>query len=725
MLIGEKIKATRKKHGYTQEQLAHELSVSRQTITNWEVGRVTPDDNKIEAIATLFKISVEDLINENISFEEPTETKKAEEINSVETEENIEAIDKVETIKQPETTNNIKTAENVIDKEKTVQENDSTTKSNTTNSKILSKINKRNKKILIALSSGISALILLIILITVVVPFIKQCMNMNKAEKLMNTGEYIAASQIYSSIDSEKAQEKYNECIYTYANNLHNIGDYENAISQISSITYKDSNELSKAWNYEYALYNIKIENYTKAIELLETLDDYNNSNLKLKELCNYYGAKLYNAKNFKDAVTYLEKFSKDSDLYNKALYNYAIELHNNGNLAKAYNIFQDLAKIPYGKSAEIAKGILKYIFVQGDTSWSYKPLVDSDKSIMITFFDNTLYKNKCFINFGKADKLIEYFTFNFLIATSKEFGIQDAAKSIVIMCVNTKNPKDIIFLTFNFTNNSKVYIHPHYSDDKCSSLCGSYTAVHELDFSSYTTKYKFDFEKTKLPTLHFASEIEQISTNTDVINTQTTETTTSTKKEQNTTVLSSETSNNPNETEASNHSKNNITNSDTTKVSKKTSNNSNKNTQKPSTTSSTSKNATKTTVPTSSQVQNNTKPNTTSSNPCANGHTWKELTSTVHHEEKGHYEDKEIAYKVDKYKCAMCYKKFNSLNEYYNHFDNSHTNSLNSGAFRELYEIVDDWEYTYEKEWVVDTKEYDETIITGYKCSVCGKTKN
>lgn len=721
MLIGEKIKATRKKHGYTQEQLAHELSVSRQTITNWEIGRVIPDDNKLDAIATLFNISVEDLINENISFEEQTETKKVEEVNSVETQENIEAIEKVETIKQPETTNNIKTAENVIDKEKTIQENDITTISNTTNSKILSKINKRSKKILIALSSGVSALILLIILITVVVPFINQCVNMNKAEKLMNSGDYITASEIYSSINSEKAQEKYNECIYTYANNLHNNGDYENAISQIDSITYKDSNELSKAWNYEYALYNIKIENYTKAIELLETLDDYNNSNLKLKELCNYYGAKLYNAKNFKDAVTYLEKFSKDSDLYNKALYNYAIELNNNGNLAKAYNIFQDLAKIPYGKSIKIAEGILKYVFFRGGNVWSCTPYGTNN------LFQYTFYKNQFFMYLTKSNKLLGSFTFNSTIFTSTDFGLTDAKESIILVGINSKNKNEIVILTFNFTNNSKVYIHSHYLSDsgKCSTLCGSYTAEHELDLSSYTAKYKFDFEKTKLPKLHFASEIEQISTKTDDTNIQPTETTTSTKKEQNTTALSSETSNNPNETEPNTHSKNNITNSDTTKESKKTSTNSNKNTQKPSTTSSTSKNNSKTTVPSSSQVQNNTRPNTTSSNPCANGHTWKELTSTVHHEETGHYEDKEIAYKVDKYKCAMCYKKFNSLNEYYNHFDNSHTNSLNSGAFRELYEIVDDWEYTYEKEWVVDTKEYDETIITGYKCSVCGKTKN
>ena len=114
--------------------------------------------------------------------------------------------------------------------------------------------------------------------------------------------------------------------------------------------------------------------------------------------------------------------------------------------------------------------------------------------------------------------------------------------------------------------------------------------------------------------------------------------------------------------------------------------------------------------------TQNNSK--------CASGHSWKELTKTVHHEEVGHYEDKEIANKVNKYKCAVCYSNFNSVNEYYSHFDASHGNTGNSNVFRERYESVEDWDYSYEKQWVVDTEAYDETVVTGYKCSVCGETK-
>lgn len=615
MLISEKIKEMRKKEGYTQEQLANELSVSRSTITNWETGKSVPDDNKIKAIADLFNISIDDLTNEDTDIEnavadsDTTQNQKAEEENEKEEAEEAANAEELTAIKDSE---NI---EKDTTEEKNIEENNDAIKSNFIKDKLFSKINLRNKKVIIALSSSVLAIILLIIVITEVVPFIGKCIDMSKAEKLMNSGDYISASKIYLSINSEDAQEKYNECIYAYANSLHNTGDYENAISQIDSITYKDSSELSKAWNYEYALYNIKTGNYKKAIELFESLESYNGSEFKAKELSHYYGTKLYNEKNFKDAATYLGKFSKDAPLYNNALYNYAIELHNNGNLAQAYNIFQDLAKIPYEKSVEMAIGILKFIFVQCDNSWRYKPIAGSDKSIQFTFMDNALYKHKCFLNFGKADKLIEYFLFDFYIFTPEELGIQDATKPIVFMCINTKNPKEVIFLTFNFTNNSKVYIHPHYSDDKCSSLCGSYTAERELDLSSYTTKYKFDFKKTKLPQLSFASEVQNIPTSTVNTNIQNPETSNiATELEQNTAQISPELNTTSVNSESNVYNQNYISNNDTSKSS-------NEDFYNPSNYAQNQNSA----INSSNNTQ---KPNVTS-NPCANGHSWKDATCT------------------------------------------------------------------------------------------------
>lgn len=110
---------------------------------------------------------------------------------------------------------------------------------------------------------------------------------------------------------------------------------------------------------------------------------------------------------------------------------------------------------------------------------------------------------------------------------------------------------------------------------------------------------------------------------------------------------------------------------------------------------------------------------------PCANGHNWKAVTKTVHHDEVGHYGTVHTSKKVVKYKCAICYNRFDSLNQYYSHFDESHGSDKSlTLAFRERYEKVDDWEYYDKREWIVDQEAFDETVITGYKCSICGKTK-
>ena len=42
-LVGQRICAERKRSGLSQEALAAQLYVTRQTISNWEVGKTMPD----------------------------------------------------------------------------------------------------------------------------------------------------------------------------------------------------------------------------------------------------------------------------------------------------------------------------------------------------------------------------------------------------------------------------------------------------------------------------------------------------------------------------------------------------------------------------------------------------------------------------------------------------------------------------------------------------------
>lgn len=65
MKIGEKIKEQRLKEAWTQEQLAEKLTVSRSTVSSWEVGRNYPDLDTIVAISDLFGISLDKLLRED------------------------------------------------------------------------------------------------------------------------------------------------------------------------------------------------------------------------------------------------------------------------------------------------------------------------------------------------------------------------------------------------------------------------------------------------------------------------------------------------------------------------------------------------------------------------------------------------------------------------------------------------------------------------------------
>ena len=66
MSIGNKIYELRKKNNLSQEQLAEKLNVTRQTISKWELNETTPDINQAKEISKIFKISLDDLVDNDI-----------------------------------------------------------------------------------------------------------------------------------------------------------------------------------------------------------------------------------------------------------------------------------------------------------------------------------------------------------------------------------------------------------------------------------------------------------------------------------------------------------------------------------------------------------------------------------------------------------------------------------------------------------------------------------
>lgn len=62
MNFSQQIKKLRDSRGLTQEQMANELGISRQAVSNWENDRNLPDIEMLISISTTFDISLDELI---------------------------------------------------------------------------------------------------------------------------------------------------------------------------------------------------------------------------------------------------------------------------------------------------------------------------------------------------------------------------------------------------------------------------------------------------------------------------------------------------------------------------------------------------------------------------------------------------------------------------------------------------------------------------------------
>lgn len=68
-MLSENIKTLRKQKGLSQETLAQQLNVVRQTVSKWEKGLSVPDADLLSRLAELFEVSASALLGENIEPE--------------------------------------------------------------------------------------------------------------------------------------------------------------------------------------------------------------------------------------------------------------------------------------------------------------------------------------------------------------------------------------------------------------------------------------------------------------------------------------------------------------------------------------------------------------------------------------------------------------------------------------------------------------------------------
>ena len=60
--IGDNIRVLRKKNGLLQKDLADQLNITRQALSNYEVGKRIPDIFELIRMAEIFKVSVDEII---------------------------------------------------------------------------------------------------------------------------------------------------------------------------------------------------------------------------------------------------------------------------------------------------------------------------------------------------------------------------------------------------------------------------------------------------------------------------------------------------------------------------------------------------------------------------------------------------------------------------------------------------------------------------------------
>ena len=117
--------------------------------------------------------------------------------------------------------------------------------------------------------------------------------------------------------------------------------------------------------------------------------------------------------------------------------------------------------------------------------------------------------------------------------------------------------------------------------------------------------------------------------------------------------------------------------------------------------------------------------------------HNWVPVTTVVHHDEEGHWENVLVSEawteEVPIYEerevmiCNGCGADLTNLSE--SDFED-HIFQSGHGSWREEWKQVQvgtnkiNHDAVYDKKWVVDKAAWDETVTTGYRCSICGETK-
>ena len=87
MILADKIIKLRKKNGWSQEELAEKMNVSRQAVSKWESAQAIPDLERILQLSSLFGVTTDYLLKDELENEEFADTPTASGIKRITVEE--------------------------------------------------------------------------------------------------------------------------------------------------------------------------------------------------------------------------------------------------------------------------------------------------------------------------------------------------------------------------------------------------------------------------------------------------------------------------------------------------------------------------------------------------------------------------------------------------------------------------------------------------------------
>lgn len=68
MELNKNIYNLRKEKGFSQEYMAEQINVSRQTISNWELGETSPNPEQLLLLSKVLETSVDNLLGNDMNF---------------------------------------------------------------------------------------------------------------------------------------------------------------------------------------------------------------------------------------------------------------------------------------------------------------------------------------------------------------------------------------------------------------------------------------------------------------------------------------------------------------------------------------------------------------------------------------------------------------------------------------------------------------------------------